>query len=110
MAENNIYSLNKTTISTLDLKQKIGTYALLSFYENAKYVGRSTNLDDELRAWANKRNNYRKFIYWIWENERIAYVSECQLYHKYYGYLDNEIHPVKPESWDRSCPHEGCNE
>jgi hypothetical protein len=83
-----------------------------------RYVGRSdSDIHQELKAQEGKRrkdayHNYKHFKFGLAESALAAFETECQLYHQSgsSGYLDNQVHPVRPKHTLWKCPVDGCHE
>lgn len=111
------YNLTYDEIDRLVLENSIGNYAY--GYLNDKgvfivcYVGRSdTDLKERIKHGiedmkADPTCRYERFKFSYADSIQKAYEKECQNYHDFggvEGYLRNEVHPAKPESYEGSCP------
>ena len=107
-----MYLLNKEVIESLIGDGLIGNYALGSKSNNGSfivhYVGRSdTDLKQRLIQHLSDKNPYPFFKFSIAANIKEAYLKECKNYHDFGAeeYLENEIHPAKPDGLKISCPY-----
>ena len=104
-----IYPLNNAIIDRLIPPNTIGNY-VLGYRESAneiqiKYVGRSdTDLNRRLKE--HLSDSYEAFMFNIQNTPEEAYIEECWNWHGCDGeeWLDDEIHPDRPEGCTEICP------
>ena len=101
------YKLNLDNIDQLIRAERPGNYMLGGLSNNKFvpcYVGRSeTNLNERLKDWVGK---YNYFVFCLSPSIQDAFYKECHNYHlniKLFK-LDNDVHPVRPDSKDWKCP------
>ena len=111
---NTMYTLDLDTINRLIGDGVIGNYALGLKTNNGsfmvKYVGRSdTNLKQRLIQHLSDEKKYPFFKYHVAQTIKEAYLWECKNFHDFGGeeYLDNKVHPAKPEGLKDTCPYCG---
>lgn len=110
---NNVYKMDAETISKLIDDNIIGNYALGFITPNnsfvVKYVGRSEDLKKRLLGHLNDESKYSYFKFSLATSIKEAYLKECKNFHDFGGtkYLDNKIHPAKPDGIRDSCPYCG---
>ena len=104
-----IYPLNNAIIDRLIPPNTLGNYVLGYRYgENEiqiKYVGRSdTDLNRRLKE--HLSDPYDAFMFNVQNTPEEAYIEECWNWHGCDGeeWLDNKIHPDRPEGCTESCP------
>ena len=109
-----MFELNLDTINRLIKDNVVGNYALGYKSINGSfivhYVGRSdTDLKQRLIQHLDDKKRYPFFKYRIASSIKEAYLRECKNYHDFGGenYLENEIHPAKPEGTKEVCPYCG---
>src|SRR5262249_53779479 len=95
------------------VKRKVpGNYALGSVYGfpkklRVRYVGRS---DGDLQARLLQHAAEGKYPYFKFAeatSPRAAFERECQNYHDFIRFIDNDIHPQRPAGAGWQCPR--CN-
>ena len=111
---NIMYEMNKDVIETVLKDGLIGNYALGNKSVNGSfvvhYVGRSdTDLKQRLLQHLTDNNPYPFFKFYVAESVKEAYLKECKNFHDFGAekYLDNKVHPAKPEGLKISCPYCG---
>lgn len=100
------YSLTSSGVDNAVTKASAGAYALGksdggTFY--VSYIGRS---DSDVNARLKKHvGKYNQFKFDYFGSPKAAFEKECNLYHDFgANYLDNEIHPDRPEGSGWKCP------
>ena len=112
--------LSNDEIDVQGVKNKPSVYLLIrrEKYAIHYYVGRSDELKRRLKEHV-RDGDYDEFKYRYCKNSTEAYERECELYHAYQAYcqeqpnvfLDNDIHPRKPKGKKKlKCPWPECEE
>jgi hypothetical protein len=103
---NGSFLFDDKTIKSEVTPKQIGNYALGQTESNTfypKYVGRSdTDLQDELINRL-KTHKHPRFKFSYASSISAAYKKECDNYHDFIKYLENDIHPASPKGMNLSC-------
>lgn len=73
-----------------------------------EYVGRADGQPLRERIKHGIADGYKEFMFSIAANAKEAYEKECKNWHEFggpKGWLDNKIHPDKPNNTDYECPY-----
>ena len=86
-----------------------GVYAFSRDGRTCHYVGRSdTDLAGRIVSSALEGIGYNTFWYAVCTSPRSAYLSECNLYHRFRP-PENSVHPAVPPGQSWHCPVNECH-